>query len=83
MGTVGGFITQRFFHELEVMKRLDHPNILKLHECYEDSKRFYLVTELCSGGELYDYLAKYDHFREADAALIIQQILSAITYCHK
>jgi len=36
MGPQDGFITQRFFHELEITKRLDHPNILKLHECYED-----------------------------------------------
>ena len=83
MGPVDSFMTERFFHELQVTKSLDHPHILKLYECYEDTKRFYLATELCLGGELYDYLTKHDHCEEADAALMIQQILSAITYCHR
>jgi calcium-dependent protein kinase len=39
-----------------MLKRLDHPNIIKIYEIYEDEKRFYLITELCSGGELYDEL---------------------------
>ena len=50
------------------MKRLDHPNILKLYELYEDDKRYFLVSELCSGGELYDELAKRGKFEEEDAA---------------
>jgi len=53
------------------MKRLDHPNILKLYELYEDDKRYYLVEELCTGGELYDELAKRDKFEEEDAAVIM------------
>ena len=46
MGPVDGSLTERFFKELEVMTHLVHPNIMKFHECYEDQKRFYLVTEL-------------------------------------
>jgi len=38
---------QRFFTEIEVMRQLDHPNIVRLYEVYQDDKRFYLVTELC------------------------------------
>ena len=48
------FEIQRFTHEIEMLKRLDHPNILKLYEFYEDPKRYYLVTGLCTGGELFD-----------------------------
>jgi calcium-dependent protein kinase len=44
----------RILHEIEILKKLDHPNILKLYEFYEDTKRFYLVTEYCSGGELFE-----------------------------
>ena len=32
----------------------DHPNIIKMHEFFEDEKRYYLVTEICKGGELFD-----------------------------
>ena len=66
-----------------MMKRLDHPNILKLYELYEDDKRYYLVTELCTGGELYDELNKRQKFCEEEAAVILHSILSAIAYCHR
>lgn len=48
----------KFFYEMEIMKKLDHPNILRIYEVFQDSKRYYLVTELCSGGELFDEIAK-------------------------
>lgn len=41
---------------MEILKRLDHPNIIKLYEFYKDDKRYYLVTEICTGGELFDEL---------------------------
>lgn len=72
----------RFFYEIEIMKKLDHPNILKLYEVFQDQKRFYLVTELCTGGELYEEISKKRVFPEDEAAEVIQQILEAIAYCH-
>ena len=47
-----------------MLKFLDHPNIIKLYEYYEDDRRFYLVMELCTGGEVYDELIKRDRFNE-------------------
>ena len=41
-----------------MIKRLDHPNIIKIYEFYEDDERIYLVTELCTGGELFDEVTK-------------------------
>lgn len=73
---------ERFIHEIEILKKLDHPNILKLFEFYEDNKRFYLVTELCTGGELFDEITNRSQFSEQDGAKIIQQVLQAIQYCH-
>lgn len=46
-------------NEIRVMAILDHPNIVKLYEFFEDSSYFYLVMELCSGGELFDKLKEY------------------------
>ena len=77
------FEIDRLTHEIEMLKRLDHPNIIKLYEFYEDEKRYYLVTELCTGGELFDELTKRDSFEEKDASVIIQQLLSAVAYCHR
>jgi len=62
----------RFFYEIEILKNLDHPNIVRLHEVFEDDKRYYLVTELCTGGELFEEITKRSHFSERDAAGIIK-----------
>ena len=43
---------------------------------------YYVVTELCSGGELFDEIVKRQSFSERDAALIMHQVLSAVVYCH-
>lgn len=63
---------QRFFTEIEVMRQLDHPNIVRLYEVFQDDKRFYLVTELCQGGELFEEITKKSSFSEQDAAAIIK-----------
>ena len=62
---------ESFKHEISILKRLDHPNILKLYEVFEDTKRYYLVTELCKGGELFDEILKKVTFSEKEAATII------------
>ena len=43
--------------EIDVLKTLDHPNIIRLYEVYEDHTSFFLVTEICKGGELFDAIA--------------------------
>jgi len=45
---------EKLTNEVTIMKSLDHPNIVKVHEYYQDSKFFYIVTEMCTGGELFD-----------------------------
>jgi calcium-dependent protein kinase len=53
-----------------------------LYEIFQDDKRYYLVTELCTGGELFEEITKRTSFSEKDAAIIIKQVLSAVSYCH-
>jgi calcium-dependent protein kinase len=72
----------RFLYEIEILRQLDHPNIVRLYEVFQDDKRYYLVTELCTGGELFEEIAKRTNFSEQDAAEIIKQVLSAVAYCH-
>ena len=71
IGDADGYAVQRFIHEIEMLKFLDHPNIIKLYEFYEDDKRFFLVMELCTGGELYDALSARDHYNEMEVAEIM------------
>ncbi len=73
--------------EVEILKEVDHPNIIKLIEIHEDDKYLHLITELCTGGELFDRIisktqSPEGHFSEKDAASLIRCILDAIRYCH-
>lgn len=73
----------RFRQEVAIMKTMDHPNIIKLYETFEDARTMYLVMELCTGGELFDRIIEAGHFVERDAAVVMQHILRAIFYMHK
>merc|ERR1719313_2664596 len=71
------------FNEINNLKDLDHPNILKMYEFFEDEKRYYIVTDICKGGELFDEIVSRGKFTENDAAMLMKQVLSCINYCHK
>jgi len=62
---------------------MDHQNVVKLYEVYEDDVHFYLITDLLKGGELFDEIVKRSRFSEKDAAEIMLQVFSAINYLHK
>lgn len=74
---------QDFTYEMSILKNLDHPNILKLFEVFEDQQKYQLVTEYCFGGELFDEILKIGCFSEKNAATIIEQVLLAVSYCHQ
>jgi calcium-dependent protein kinase len=74
---------QKFKEEVQLMKELDHPNIVRIFETFEDSRCLYLIMELCEGGELFDKIIDLGYFSEHDAATCLSQILSAIFYLHK
>lgn len=57
-------------------------NILKIYEFYQDEKCFYLISEYCNDGDLFDKIQKVGSFNEYSAAYIIHQLLSALLYCH-
>lgn len=71
-----------FIKEISILKNLDHPNIVKLYETYQDKENIYLVMELCSGGELFDRIISQGSFDEMYAANLMRQVLSTICYCH-
>lgn len=69
-------------HEVNVLKEMDHPNIIRIFEFYEDKNSYHIVTELWEGGELFDYLMELGSVTENVAADIMKQLLSAIRFCH-
>lgn len=68
--------------EIDIMRELDHPNIIKLFEVFEDTRFVYLVMELCEGGELFDKIIENIHFTESTARYYFHQMMSALSYIH-
>jgi calcium-dependent protein kinase len=68
--------------EIEVLASLDHPNIIKYYETYNDDHYFHIVTEYLSGGELFDKIYKQKRLTEKETANIVYKITSAICHCH-
>ena len=77
---------EKFQREINILKQIDHPNIVKLFEIYETNNSIYLVMEECKGGDLFDkileHINKHEMYSEKDSANILHQIMSAIEYCH-
>lgn len=73
---------EKFQLEITILQKLDHPNVLKLFEYFDEDKDIYLVTERCKGGELFDRIVEENFFSEYDSAKIFRQILQSLNYCH-
>ncbi|CAK72763.1 unnamed protein product (macronuclear) [Paramecium tetraurelia] len=69
-------------NEIKILQQLDHPNILKLYEFYEDNNEYCLITDYWEGGDLYEYLCKHDEIDEYDMAQIMKQLFSILHYIH-
>ncbi|KAJ2613538.1 Calcium/calmodulin-dependent protein kinase type I [Coemansia sp. RSA 1804] len=71
-------------NELEILKKLSrkHPHIVSLVDYFETMNNVYLVTELCTGGELFDYFRRRTRFTERNAASIVRQIVEGVDFLH-
>ncbi|CAD8114304.1 unnamed protein product [Paramecium primaurelia] len=69
--------------ELEILSRLDHPNIIRVYEEYEDQNHFYFVMEYCKGGELLQQILKHGALSERMTQIIMRQLFSAVGYLHE
>ncbi|XP_052044319.1 serine/threonine-protein kinase SIK2 isoform X4 [Apodemus sylvaticus] len=73
---------EKIYREVQIMKMLDHPHIIKLYQVMETKSMLYLVTEYAKNGEIFDYLANHGRLNESEARRKFWQILSAVDYCH-
>jgi len=73
---------QRLRTEIEILTRVKHPNIINLKEIMEDDDTLYIITELVTGGELFDKIVELGAYTEADAAELVAKMVSAIDYLH-
>jgi serine/threonine protein kinase len=74
---------QKVMKEVKILKRMRHTNIVQLLDTFETSKHIIFVMELCSGGDLLNYVRKRRKLTEDYAKTIFKQILDALHYCHK
>jgi calcium-dependent protein kinase len=58
--------------EVQILGKLDHPNIIKLYEFYDEKDNFVLITEVIEGGELLGILGKNNKLTEKRAANLIE-----------
>ena len=86
------------YDELEMLQRMKHPNIVRFHDWFESrvscilriyvdqakpkQDKYYIVTQLATGGELFDRICEYGKFTEKDASHTIRQVLDAVDYLH-
>ncbi|KND94991.1 Calcium/calmodulin-dependent protein kinase [Tolypocladium ophioglossoides CBS 100239] len=70
------------YDELDMLQRLKHPHIVQFVDWFESRDKFYIVTQLAVGGELFDRICDQGKFTEKDASQTIKQVLSAVDYLH-
>ena len=70
-------------NEIEILAKLDHPNIIHVENIVEDEINYYIIMEYCTGGELFDYIVKQERLDEIEAAIFFYQLIKGVEYIHK
>ncbi|KAM3923471.1 serine/threonine-protein kinase SIK3 [Leptodactylus fuscus] len=73
---------KKIFREVQIMKMLCHPHIIRLYQVMETERMIYLVTEYASGGEIFDHLVAHGRMAEKEARKKFKQIVTAVHFCH-
>jgi calcium/calmodulin-dependent protein kinase I len=69
-------------NEIDILKKINHPNIISLVEMYQTDEHYYLVMVLATGGELFERILAKGSYTEADAATLVKQLIKALIYLH-
>ena len=68
--------------EITILKKLDHPNIMKIFECFDDEKNIYIISDFCDQGDLLGKLEKLGKMNEIVVKFLMEQIFNAVAYLH-
>jgi len=77
-----GYDNEKLLDEIIILKNLDHPNIMKLYEFFEDKDHYYMISEYCDQGDLLDKLNKINWMNQIVVKFLMEQILNAVAYLH-
>ena len=74
---------QMVYDELDMLQRLSHPHIVRFVDWFESRDKYYIITQLATGGELFYRICEKGKFTEKDASATIKQVLQAVDYLHQ
>lgn len=74
---------QKFIKEAQSIAGLNHPNIIRIHDVFEENDTAYYVMEYIEGGSLQEYVTRYGALQETEALHYIHQIAGALNYIHQ
>ncbi|XP_014941039.1 death-associated protein kinase 2 isoform X5 [Prionailurus viverrinus] len=77
-----GVSREEIEREVSILRQVLHPNVITLHDVFENRTDVVLILELVSGGELFDFLAQKESLSEEEATSFIKQILDGVNYLH-
>jgi serine/threonine protein kinase len=69
--------------EIGILTAMNHPNIIRLYDVFEEKEYYYLVTEKMGGGELFDRIVQKSYYNEKEARDVCLILFQAIQYCHQ
>jgi calcium/calmodulin-dependent protein kinase I len=69
--------------EIDVLHELEHPNIIRLFDVFDEKQYYYLVTEKMMGGELFDRIVQKSYYNEKEARDVCRILFKALGYCHQ
>lgn len=73
----------KIYREIAILRGLQHPNIVRLHEMVETERHIGIILEYASGGELFDYILQHRFLKENAARRLFAQLVSGVGYLHK
>ncbi|KAF9731127.1 Fatty acyl-CoA synthetase and RNA processing-associated kinase 1 [Paraphaeosphaeria minitans] len=74
---------QKIYREIHILRGLEHPNIVRLHEMVETERHIGIILEYASGGELFDYILNHRYLKDSAARRLFAQLISGVGYLHK
>ena len=73
---------ERIEREINILKKLDHINVIKIYKINEDEEKYYIVMEFCENGELFHYIVERQRLKEEKAAFFFYQLINGLEYIH-
>jgi hypothetical protein len=78
-----GLSTKELREEAEIMRNLNHPHIIRIHDAFEMDHTLYIVMELVTGGDLFDKIIELGRYSEDDARRVLIKVMDAVAYLHQ